>query len=474
MKHILTLILTLLIIMGYSQCDNGTNYYPSTAYTPSNNTWGSATSYNWAGEVIKVNINSGDDYEFSTCGNHGGVNASYDTQLTLIDELGVIVDFNDDFAGCTGYTSYIKHTATYTGVLYIHLNEYNCASNTTSTEVRMYKTPAPTSGGGGGNSNAVTIGDPNSTSNDGRVPAYGYYDYSWSAAIYTAAELGATPLTMEKISWNVMNGNSMVLNNQEIWMAMTPDEIFNDGTMPEPGAGPWEEWKKVYDGTISFVPGWNDVILQGAYGWDGVRNLVVKVVNNHGIYASSYPEFQYTDKSNSVVYNYNDGSFPSSNGYTNSIRPNTMFGHQGGGSALPIDLISFNGEIVEGINPVVELNWRVASQINNDYYEIQRSKNLNIWSVVDSIPGNGTTNMEMDYSIIDDNPFEGVSYYRLKQTDHNGKTETFNPIAITIESEDKVVFKIINLMGQEVPEDYQGIVIEMYTDGTYEKKYKEQ
>ena len=29
-------------------------------------------------------------------------------------------------------------------------------------------------------------------------------------------------------------------------------------------------------------------------------------------------------------------------------------------------------------------------------------------------------------------------------------------------------------MGQEVPEDYQGIVIEMYTDGTYKKKYKEQ
>ena len=146
-------------------------------------------------------------------------------------------------------------------------------------------------------------------------------------------------------------------------------------------------------------------------------------------------------------------------------------GHDCGG-ALPITLVSFSGEIVEGINFVVELNWRVASQVNNDYYEIQRSKNLNIWSVIDSIPGSGTTNIEMDYSIIDDNPFEGVSYYRLKQTDHNGKTETFSPIAITIESEDKVVSKIINLMGQEVPEDYQGIVIEMYTDGTYKKKYK--
>ena len=64
MKHLLTLIFTLLIMLGYSQCDNGTNYYPSTIYTPSDNTWGSATSLNYAGEIIRVNVNSGDDYEF--------------------------------------------------------------------------------------------------------------------------------------------------------------------------------------------------------------------------------------------------------------------------------------------------------------------------------------------------------------------------------------------------------------------------
>ena len=103
-------------------------------------------------------------------------------------------------------TSYIKYTATYTGVLYVHLNEYNCASNSTSTEVRIYKTPVA-----GGSTDEVTIGDPNSTLQNGRVPAYGYYDYSWSAAIYTATELGGFPRTIEKISWNVTNGNSMTL-----------------------------------------------------------------------------------------------------------------------------------------------------------------------------------------------------------------------------------------------------------------------
>lgn len=426
---VVTMLVTFLFTSNINaQCDNGTNYYPSTIYTPSDNTWGSATSLNYAGEIIKVNVNSGDDYEFSTCSGYGGVNASYDTQLTLVDENGIVVDFNDDFTGCSGYTSYIKWTATYTGVLYVHLNQYNCASNSTSTEVMIYKTPAPTGGGGGTtNPNEVTIGDPNSTLDDGRVPTYGYYDYSWSAALYTANELGNVPLNIEKISWNVTNGNSVNMTNQEIWMAMSIDEVFVDGTMPENGVGPWTDWKKVYDGTIDFTPGWNEITLQGLYGYDGVKNLLVKVVNNHGSWTSSYPEFQYTTKSNSVVYNYNDGTFPGPLGYTNSIRPNTMFGWQGGGNALPIDLISFTGEMIDNN---VELEWVVASQINNDYYKIEKSLNCEQWEEVSRIPGAGNSNTQMDYKIYDEKPYDGISYYRLSQTDYDGKSETFNPISI--------------------------------------------
>ena len=473
MKTIVTLILTLLITLGYSQCDNGTNYYPSTIYTPADNAWGSATSWNYAGEIIRVNIISGDEYEFSTCSGYGGVNASYDTQLTLVDELGAVIDFNDDFTGCTGYTSYIKHTATYTGVLYIHLNEYNCASNSTSTEVMIYKTPV-TSGGGGGNPNEVTIGDPNSTLDDGRVPAYGYYDYSWSASIYTTAELGGVPLNIEKISWNVMNGAVMTMNDQEIWMAMTPDEIFLDGTLPEDGMGPWTDWKLVYDGPIDFKSGWNEITLQGLYGYDGIRNLLVKVINNNGAWASSYPEFQYTSKASSVVYNYSDGTFPGPIGYTNSIRPNTIFGHQGGGSALPIDLISFNAEhLGSDIHPVVLINWDIASQVNNDYFEIQRSIDVEEWHTIETVTGAGNSNTQMSYSVIDIKPLYGTSYYRLKQTDYDGQHESFFPVSVSISSEEKELYKVVNFMGQEVNEYYKGMVLEIYTDGTSVKKHYE-
>ena len=140
MKTYILLFFLLLSQIVSSQCDNGTNYYPSSIYTPTPDSWGYASTCNWAGEVIQVNIKLGDSYQFSTCNNYGGVLASYDTQLTLRDGGGNVVAFNDNYFGCSGYSSYINWTATYTGVLYVHLNEYYCASNMTCTRVMIYRT----------------------------------------------------------------------------------------------------------------------------------------------------------------------------------------------------------------------------------------------------------------------------------------------------------------------------------------------
>ena len=68
---------------SYGQCDNGTNFYPSATYTPAVGVWAPATASNYAGQVIKVNVKTGDVYQFSTCSGYGGVSASYNTELTL-------------------------------------------------------------------------------------------------------------------------------------------------------------------------------------------------------------------------------------------------------------------------------------------------------------------------------------------------------------------------------------------------------
>ena len=87
MKRFISLLvlITILSFPSFSQCDNGSNYYPSSIYSPSPDSWGYASTCNWAGEVIRVNIFSGDSYQFSTCGNYGGVTAS----LAMLGDLVV-------------------------------------------------------------------------------------------------------------------------------------------------------------------------------------------------------------------------------------------------------------------------------------------------------------------------------------------------------------------------------------------------
>ena len=97
------------------------------------------------------------------------------------------------------------------------------------------------------------------------------------------------------------------------------------------------------------------------------------------------------------------------------------------GAALPIDLLSFNGNCN---GDYVELNFIVASQINNDYFTIYRSTNNKDWTIVGEISGAGNTSTQMDYNWTDHSPIKGISYYQLSQTDYDGKSETFAPISV--------------------------------------------
>ena len=76
----------------------------------------------------------------------------------------------------------------------------------------------------------------------------------------------------------------------------------------------------------------------------------------------------------------------------------------------------------------------VASQVNNDYFTIERSVDANEWSVIGLIEGEGNTSTQMTYRWTDVNSLNGVNYYRLTQTDYDGISEIFDPIALTCES----------------------------------------
>ncbi|QHT65779.1 T9SS type A sorting domain-containing protein [Rhodocytophaga rosea] len=97
---------------------------------------------------------------------------------------------------------------------------------------------------------------------------------------------------------------------------------------------------------------------------------------------------------------------------------------------LPIDLISFSAHR-SSMNSV-DLRWNTASEANNSHFTIERSTdNLSFNSILE-ILGAGNSNQVKSYSAIDNDPLHGISYYRLKQTDYNGKSTYSKIVSIVL------------------------------------------
>ncbi len=84
---------------------------------------------------------------------------------------------------------------------------------------------------------------------------------------------------------------------------------------------------------------------------------------------------------------------------------------------LPIELLSFNANLSDNI---VELLWSTASEINNDYFTIEKSQDGKFFEIVNTIDGAGNSDGIKNYTAVDKYPYAGFSYYRLMQTDFDG------------------------------------------------------
>jgi hypothetical protein len=85
---------------------------------------------------------------------------------------------------------------------------------------------------------------------------------------------------------------------------------------------------------------------------------------------------------------------------------------------LPVELLYFDAKNDDDNN--VLINWATATEINNDYFVIERaSKNL-VFEPIETFDGSGNSTQMITYSMLDTRPLLGENYYRLKQIDYNG------------------------------------------------------
>jgi hypothetical protein len=99
-----------------------------------------------------------------------------------------------------------------------------------------------------------------------------------------------------------------------------------------------------------------------------------------------------------------------------------------GGGGLPIKLVDFTGR-PQGDDIVLE--WKTSVEINNDYFTVERSDNGSRFNIMGTVMGAGNSSIPLKYTWIDYEPLTGINYYRLKQTDFDGKFAYLKTIAIS-------------------------------------------
>jgi len=107
---------------------------------------------------------------------------------------------------------------------------------------------------------------------------------------------------------------------------------------------------------------------------------------------------------------------------------------------LPISLIYFHAEITG--NSIIDINWATASEFNNNFFTIERSKDGIEYEELEEINGTGNSNSTITYHTYDDQPLQDYSYYRLKQTDYNGDYTYSKAVSVFIKTDTKFEFNL--------------------------------
>jgi hypothetical protein len=105
----------------------------------------------------------------------------------------------------------------------------------------------------------------------------------------------------------------------------------------------------------------------------------------------------------------------------NSFSTFALANRIGGGNVLPVGLLYFNARAANG---GVGLTWATTTESNNSHFTVERSRdgvNFGFVQQVASAALNGNSDKQLNYMGYDGKPYSGVSYYRLKQTDLDGK-----------------------------------------------------
>lgn len=129
-----------------------------------------------------------------------------------------------------------------------------------------------------------------------------------------------------------------------------------------------------------------------------------------------------------TTYNTFAANFTSFSSYALGLTPPTP---------LPVEWLSFTAR-VENNNDVL-VNWVTATEINCDYFDMERSVNGNAFEKVGTLKGAGNSTVTQTYTFTDAKLAPSVYYYRIKQVDFNGDSEYSKVVAVQVQTTEPAV-----------------------------------
>lgn len=172
-----------------------------------------------------------------------------------------------------------------------------------------------------------------------------------------------------------------------------------DGTNENVQLSYWEAELGASHPNEANLVAYQQIVEEGSNVWTPL-NGAVNVANNFVLPAANpYDSYVYGDAYASLTFN-------------------DKFTLGSTDAPLPVELLSFTAE--KSGDDAVFLKWITATEINSDYFLVQRSKDALNWENINRVTAAGNSNIELTYQLFDENPLSGQSYYRLKQFDFGG------------------------------------------------------
>ena len=222
------------------------------------------------------------------------------------------------------------------------------------------------------------------------------YNYGVSNPPYTTAGDGNTPWQPAEFSTNItVVGNQFSIN-------LTPNGIQNNQIDP------------LISSTGAYV------ISGVGVKWYPLVNLIFTIINPGGSVVIADANIQSGGIWSNIIANKTGAALSGSLARAGSVTPLTV-------NSLPVTLTNFSASIEKA---VTQINWTTASEINNAYFTIERSIDGKNFVELFNKEGADNSQVRINYVAYDEHPLPGTSYYRLKQTDFNGASETFNMVSI--------------------------------------------